>query len=129
MPYGEQSRGQRNILVAIPAYNESATVGTVIAAVKNAAPYAHILVVDDGWVDSTVPSTPSNRCCGAHFTFQRGCVGGAIAHRSPVRWKEDTMRWYKLTQTYQHNPEQIIGLCENLDTADVVVGHGSFRQI
>ena len=40
-------------LVAIPALNEEATVGAVIAGVRRAAPAAQVLVIDDGSRDGT----------------------------------------------------------------------------
>ncbi len=41
------------ILVLIPAFNESAVVGRVVAAVRQSLPQAQILVVDDGSADPT----------------------------------------------------------------------------
>ena len=43
-----QSAPMPRTLVAIPALNEAATIGNVIADVRRAVPDAHILVVDDG---------------------------------------------------------------------------------
>ena len=39
--------------VVIPAYNEAGSIGRVLAAVKEAAPEAEIIVVDDGSSDGT----------------------------------------------------------------------------
>lgn len=114
-------RGQRNILVAIPAYNESATVGTVIAAVKNAAPHAHILVVDDGSVDSTAVNARAAGAVVLTLPFNVG-VGGAMRTAFLYALEGGYDAVVQVDADGQHNPEQIIGLCENLDTADVVVG-------
>ena len=41
------------VLVIVPAYNEEATIGSVIAQVRAALPEGDIVVVDDGSRDAT----------------------------------------------------------------------------
>ena len=68
-------RDEIDLLVIIPAHNEEKTVGTVISQVRDAAPAADILVIDDGSSDDTdavareagalVVSLPQNLGIGA----------------------------------------------------------------
>ena len=41
------------VLVAIPAYNEAATIGQVVAGIRDHLPQVDLLVVDDGSRDAT----------------------------------------------------------------------------
>jgi glycosyltransferase involved in cell wall biosynthesis len=47
------ARGSSSILVAIPAYNEEATIADVVGRVRECSPGVDLLVVDDGSVDAT----------------------------------------------------------------------------
>ena len=47
-------------LAVVPAYNEAATVGSVVRSIREHAPAFDVLVVDDGstesWWSSTTPA-------------------------------------------------------------------------
>ena len=50
--------GNPQVAVVIPAYQAAATLGRVVAGVRNAAPHAQVLVVDDGSTDGTASDLP-----------------------------------------------------------------------
>ena len=49
----EKKAEARRILLIIPAYNEAASLPSLVTALKSLYPYADVLVVDDGSTDNT----------------------------------------------------------------------------
>jgi glycosyltransferase involved in cell wall biosynthesis len=64
-------------LAVIPAYNESATLPGVIAAIKERAPQFHPLVVDDGSTDGTYETARAAGARVLRIPFNVG-IGGAV---------------------------------------------------
>lgn len=78
----------RDVLAIVPAFNEEHNVGAVVREIRDQAPFAEVLVVDDGSTDATrekaiaagamVLSHPSNTGIGAavrtgmSFALERG---------------------------------------------------------
>jgi len=52
------SKAQPRVLVILPAYNEAATIGSVVTQLQRALPLADVLVVDDGSKDETARLVP-----------------------------------------------------------------------
>ncbi len=109
------------VLVAIPALNEAATVGAVVAEVLQELPEASILVVDDGSEDLTAQRA---RQAGAHVVtmpFNVG-VGGAMrtAFLYALRNGHDVV--VQVDADGQHIPAHIPDLIRALDDHSVVVG-------
>jgi len=73
----ETGRDEPRIVVAIPCYNEAATIGKVVADFRTALPEASIVVFDNASTDDTAA------CASA---------AGARVVRSPVRGKGSVMR-------------------------------------
>jgi glycosyltransferase involved in cell wall biosynthesis len=46
-------RSRKDVLVIIPAYNEEASIGEVVAGIRHNVNYADVLVIDDGSRDDT----------------------------------------------------------------------------
>lgn len=108
-------------LVVIPAFNEAASVGGVIAEVAVAAPGVTILVVDDGSADATAQVARRAGALVARLPFNLG-VGGAMrtGFRFAVENGFDCV--VQVDADGQHDPCAIPALIAALDTADLVMG-------
>ncbi|UCF79341.1 MAG: glycosyltransferase family 2 protein [Candidatus Eiseniibacteriota bacterium] len=111
------------ILVVIPAYNEAANVGRVVAEVKNEAHFVDALVIDDGSIDDTAGVAARAGAMVVRLPFNLGMfeavrAGFAFAHRSG----------YDITVQVdadgQHVPREIAELVRPVaeEEYDVVVG-------
>lgn len=110
-------------LVFIPAWNEEAVVGDVIAGVRERMPEADILVVDDGSTDATAARSREAGATVASLPFNQG-LGAAL----------QTGYLYALRQGYdfcahldadgQHPPAEVARLLDEVrrDRADLVIG-------
>ena len=68
--------GER-ILAVVPAYNEAATVAGVVADLAAKAPFADVLVVDDGSTDATATAAREAGAEVLELPFNLG-IGGAV---------------------------------------------------
>jgi glycosyltransferase involved in cell wall biosynthesis len=108
-------------LVAIPALNEAATIGAVIAEVREAVPSAAVLVVDDGSTDGTAAAA---RAAGARvltLPFNVG-VGGAMRTAFLYAHDHGFDAVVQVDADGQHVASCIPTLVAALDDASVVVG-------
>jgi glycosyltransferase involved in cell wall biosynthesis len=110
-----------SVLVVMPALNEAAVVGSVVAEVRAAVPFAHVLVVDDGSTDDTGRRA---RAAGADvltLPFNLG-VGGALraGFRYAVRFEYGAA--VQVDADGQHDPAEIVQLLAALNDADLVIG-------
>ena len=64
-------------LAVVPAYNEAATVGAVVRAIREHAPAFDVLVVDDGSTDATGRSRRTRARAVLQHPFNLG-IGGAV---------------------------------------------------
>jgi glycosyltransferase involved in cell wall biosynthesis len=105
----------------MPALNEQATVGDVIAQVNGSMPGVDVLVVDDGSVDDTAKLARAAGAEVARLSVNLG-VGGAM--RTGFRYA--LARGYDVVVQVdadgQHDPGEITELLRNLDEADIVIG-------
>jgi glycosyltransferase involved in cell wall biosynthesis len=118
------NRVRNEHLVVIPAFNEAATVATVVRAVHDRAPWCDVLVINDGSRDAT---TPVARAAGAkvlELPFNLG-IGGAV-QAGFVYAKENGYRYMvQVDGDGQHEPADIATLqavMEEDPTVDVVCG-------
>jgi glycosyltransferase involved in cell wall biosynthesis len=118
------SHARNEHLALIPAYNEAATVGSVVRAVHARAPLCDVLVVNDGSRDGT---TAEARAAGAdvvELPFNLG-IGGAV-QAGFIYAKENGYRWMvQVDGDGQHEPDEIASLLavmEDNPSVDMVCG-------
>jgi len=109
------------VLVAVPALNEAAAIGGVLASLATAHPLRDVVIVDDGSRDATAQIA---RDAGAHVVshaINLG-VGAAMgtAFKYAVRNGYDAV--IQFDGDGQHRPEHIAQLVAGLDGADIVIG-------
>jgi glycosyltransferase involved in cell wall biosynthesis len=110
-------------LVVIPAYNEAARLGRVLAGVRAAVPDASVLVVDDGSTDDT---TAVARAAGARVVRLPFNLGAGVAaqtgYKLAVREGYDCV--VHLDADGQHEPADIPALLAVVagGHADVAIG-------
>lgn len=108
-------------VVAIPAYNEVATIGTVVLAAREHT--EHVIVVDDGSTDRTAAVAES---AGALVIEQSTNAGKGSAVRTifAIARHLDTSQLVVLDADWQHDPLEVPKLLEPLESgeADIVIG-------
>jgi dolichol-phosphate mannosyltransferase len=114
-------------LVIIPTYNESESLPGVLARLRQAAPAAHILVVDDASPDGTGQIAAAAAARDSHIAVLRrnGKEGLGKAYLAGFAWGLD--RGFdplvEMDADGSHRPEQLPDLLAALDRgADLVIG-------
>ena len=110
-------------LVLVPAFNEAARVGRVLAGVRAAVPDATILVVDDGSSDNTADEARAAGARVVRLPFNLGAgVAAQTGYKLAVREGYDCV--VQLDADGQHEPADIPALLSVIqrDEADVVIG-------
>jgi len=111
----------RRLLVAIPAWNERATVASVVRELQQCLPYADVMVVDDGSIDRTAAEARAAGATVVSLPFNVG-VGGAMrtAFLHAERLGYDAV--VQVDADGQHDPSCIPTLLAELGRANVVIG-------
>lgn len=109
------------LLVVIPAYNEAACVGAVVAEVRSALPLADVLVVDDGSSDRTAVVARQAGALVARLPYNLG-VGGAMrtGFRYARRGSYDAV--VQVDADGQHDAAFVAPLLAGLADSDLVIG-------
>src|SRR2546421_6591177 len=109
------------ILVAIPAFNEGATIGSVVLKARQFA--SEVVVVDDGSTDDTAETAA---LAGAHVIHHARNLGKGFAIRSAWLYarEHEPEAFVLLDGDHQHDPNDIPRLVETVlsGKADVVIG-------
>ena len=111
----------RSELVAIPAWNERASIARVVDLVRRQRDGAHILVVDDGSTDSTATEALQAGAQVVSLPFNVG-VGGAMRTAFLYAHREGFDAVVQVDADGQHDPADLANLFDGLDHADIVVG-------
>lgn len=111
----------RRVLVAIPAWNEAATIGDVVAEVRATLPAVPVLVVDDGSTDATAALA---RAAGAEVLTLPFNVGVGGAMRTAFLWAglHDVDAVVQVDADGQHVAAHIPDLVAALGEHSVVIG-------
>lgn len=115
-----QHSGKR-VLVVIPAFNEAATITHVVSEVRQHAPFADILVVDDGSTDGTAYLARRAGAVVAPLPFNLG-VGGAMRTGYRYAARESYRAVVQVDGDGQHDASCISLLLARLADHDLVIG-------
>jgi glycosyltransferase involved in cell wall biosynthesis len=93
-------------LAVVPAYNEEATVGKVVAALQQRTPQLDIVVVDDGSTDATGKCAAEAGARVLRLPFNLG-IGGAV--QAGFKYADDHGYEYmvQVDADGQHDPGEI----------------------
>src|SRR5437016_9247439 len=109
------------ILVAIPAFNEGPTIGSVVLKARQFA--SEVIVVDDGSSDDTAETAA---LAGAHVIQHARNLGKGMAIRSAWLYAREhpPEAFVLLDGDHQHDPNDIPRLAEKIlsGKSDVVIG-------
>ena len=108
-------------LVAIPAWNEEASITEVIEKVRTHQPDVDILVVDDGSTDATASAAEEAGATVISLPFNVG-VGGAMRTAFLYAKREGYRAIVQVDADGQHDPADLDRVLGGLDDADIVVG-------
>lgn len=111
----------KSTLVVLPAFNEEASVGAVIAEVYSAVSGISCLVVDDGSTDKTAEISLLAGAEVIQLPYNLG-VGGAMRVGFNYAIANGFENVIQVDADGQHNPKDIPSLLEALSNADLVLG-------
>jgi glycosyltransferase involved in cell wall biosynthesis len=114
---------RRSCLAVVPAYNEAATVGSVIRALHREAPGFDVVVVDDGSTDQTRLRAEEAGARVLRLPFNVG-IGGAVQAGFKYAQENDYDYMVQVDGDGQHDPTQIPLLFEAIenDGVDMICG-------
>lgn len=108
-----------SLSIVIPAKNESAAIGNVVTAAREAWPDAEIIVVDDGSSDATADVA---REAGATVARHPESLGNGAAVKAGARVATGDVIAF-MDGDGQHDPRELAPLLEKLDKGyDMVIG-------
>src|SRR5689334_5707563 len=93
-------------VIVIPALNEAATIGDVVAGARAAAPDATVVVVDDGSADATGQRAAVAGADVLRLPFTCG-IGGAVQAGLRFAVRRGADRVVRLDGDGQHDPADL----------------------
>ena len=107
--------------MAIPAWNEEASIVDVIMKVRSHQPGVDVLVVDDGSTDDTAVRARGAGATVISLPFNVG-VGGAMRTAFLFAEREGYQAIVQVDADGQHDPADLQRVLDGLSEADIVVG-------
>src|SRR3954447_4134012 len=114
----------RKSLAVVPAYNEAATIGSVIAKLRADAPDFDVVVVDDGSTDATARIAENAGVAVLRLPFNLG-IGGAVQAGFKYALEQGYDYCVQVDGDGQHDAKHIHRLRDAMDAdpgLDMVVG-------
>jgi glycosyltransferase involved in cell wall biosynthesis len=111
----------KRLLVVVPAYNEEASIKSVLVDICAVVPGAGVLVVDDGSTDRTREIALAQGVKVLSLPFNLG-VGGAMRAGFRFAARNGYSPVIQVDADGQHDPKEIPTLIGELADADIVIG-------
>ncbi len=113
----DPSTGEK-VSVIMPAYNEAASIGSVVSRVKELYPEFEIIVIDDGSTDDTAEKAGK---AGAAVHGHAYNIGNGAAIKNGIRCASGDILVF-MDADNQHDPARIEEMLNHLPAYDMVVG-------
>jgi glycosyltransferase involved in cell wall biosynthesis len=108
----------QSVTIVVPAFNEGRSIASVVTALRSAAPWHEVVVVDDGSTDGTGPAA---REAGARVLVHPYNKGNGAAVKTAIR--NVTSEWMVVFDADgQHRADDALRLAGRLGEYDLVVG-------
>ncbi len=113
----------KKILIIVPAYNEEKSLASVLNSIKEEAPYADIVVINDGSRDATADVARASGVNVVSVPYNLG-IGGAVQTGLIFAQRNGYEVAIQLDADGQHKAEELEKLLAPLknDEADLVLG-------
>ncbi len=116
-------QGHGRIVAVVPAYDEEAAIGSVVAEIHAVDPAIDVVVVDDGSTDATAEAAVAAGAAVVRLPFNLG-IGAAVQTGFRYALERGYDVAVRLDGDGQHDATELVKLLEPLgrDEADVVTG-------